>query len=206
MGYTEGTFDQPVDPKDRLVRIGSRFNSTVPTVDDGDNVYFNVDSSGRLRISGPAAHDAAAVANPVRIAGVYRTTLPAVASGDIVDLLAHLDGRLITRAHVGELVIKMVTAVAIVTGTPATIWTPAAGKKVRMLGWTLSASAAARLQFEDSAAAGTVIAQSALLATAGISNMEKFGEGLALAAANNLLKLNVSANSTVSGMVFGVEE
>ncbi|MBI2322354.1 MAG: hypothetical protein HYU88_09805, partial [Chloroflexi bacterium] len=44
-------------------------------------------------VQGPAAHDAAASGNPLRVAGVYRATPPAVAAGDLVDLLADAAGR-----------------------------------------------------------------------------------------------------------------
>ncbi len=77
---------------------------------------------------------------------------------------------------------------------------------MRLLGWFLSSSAAAALEFQDSGAAGTVIAQTPLLAAAGTHDATHLGEGLVLAAADNTLDLDVTANSTVSGMVFGVEE
>jgi hypothetical protein len=101
---------------------------------------------------------------------------------------------------------KVIDAVAITAGTPVTVWTPASGKSVRLLGWALSSSAAAALEFQDSAAVGTVIAQSPLLAAAGIHDAPRLGEGVVLAAADNTLELDVTASSTVSGMVFGIEE
>lgn len=52
-----------------------------------------IDTSGRVIAVGAAAHDAAAAGNPVRIAGVYRATPPAVTDGDVVDLLADAAGR-----------------------------------------------------------------------------------------------------------------
>ena len=94
----------------------------------------------------------------------------------------------------------------VTAGTPATVWTPASGKKVRLLGWFLSSNAAAALQSQDSGAAGTVIAQTPLLASAGTHDAPHLGEGLVLAAADNTLELDATANSTVSGMVLGIEE
>lgn len=44
------------------------------------------DSSGNSVMVGPAAHDAAASGNPLRVGGVYRSSDPAVANGDLVDL------------------------------------------------------------------------------------------------------------------------
>ena len=85
MSYTEGAHNSPADTRDRLVRIGSKYQATAPTVADGDNAYLLLDAAGRLLIAGGAAHDAAALGNPVRIGGVYRTSIPAVAAGDIAD-------------------------------------------------------------------------------------------------------------------------
>ena len=136
MTYTEGAHNSPADTKDRLVRIGSKYQASAPTVADGDNAYLLLDSAGRLLISGAAAHDTAVAGNPLRVGGVYRTTIPAVAAGDIVDLLLDAAGRL--RLAFSPDTFKIIDAVAITAGTPATVWTPASGKKVRLLGWALS--------------------------------------------------------------------
>ena len=101
---------------------------------------------------------------------------------------------------------KMIYANAIVVGTAETVWTPASGKTVRLIGWMLSSSAAAALEFQDSGASGTVIAQTPLLAAAGVDRVESLGKGVLLADPDNTLKLDVTANTTVSGMVFGREE
>ena len=204
MSYTEGAHNAPADTKDRLIRVGSKYQATAPTVADGDNAYLLLDAAGRVLVSWGAAHGAAAVGNPLRVGGVYRTTIPAVAAGDIADLLVDAAGRLKLAFTPGTF--KMIDAVAITAGTPATVWTPASGKKVRLLGWFLSSTAGAALEFQDSAAAGTVIAQTPLLAAAGTHDAPILGEGVTLAAADNTLELDVTANSTVSGMVFGVEE
>jgi hypothetical protein len=203
MSYTEGVHDSPADTRDRLVRIGSKYQASAPTVADGDNAYLLLDSAGRLLISGAAAHDAAA-GNPLRVGGVYRSTVPAVAAGDIVDLLLDAAGRI--RMAFSPDTFKIIDAVAITAGTPVTVWTPASGKTVRLLGWVLSSSAAAALEFQDSAAAGTVISQTPLLAAAGIHDAPRLGEGVALASADNTLELDVTGSSTISGMVFGIEE
>lgn len=204
MSYIEGAHNSPADTRDRLVRIGSKYQASAPTVADGDNAYLLLDSAGRLLISGAAAHDAAAAGNPLRVGGVYRTAIPAVGAGDIVDLLLDAAGRM--KLAFSPDTFKMIDAVAITAGTPATVWTPASGKTVRLLGWALSSTASAALEFQDSAAAGTVIAQTPLLAAAGIHDAPRLGEGILLAAADNTLELDLTANSTVSGMVFGVEE
>ena len=101
---------------------------------------------------------------------------------------------------------KVINANAITAGSPETIWTPQSGSRIRLLGWNLSASAAAALEFQDSASAGTVIAQTPLLAIAGVHDSPDLGDGILLSAADGTLELDVTAGSTVSGMVWGIEE
>lgn len=103
-------------------------------------------------------------------------------------------------------VFKNIDANAITAGTEEIVWTPESGKTIRLLGWRLSSSAAAAIQLQDSSSSGTIIAQTPVLAAAGIDDRESLGRGILLSAAGNTLKLDVSANSTISGMVFGVEE
>jgi len=103
-------------------------------------------------------------------------------------------------------VFKSIDANAITAGTEEVVWTPESSKTIRLLGWRLSSSASASIQLQDSSSSGTIIAQTPVLAAAGIDDQESLGRGILLSAAGNTLKLDVSANSTVSGMVFGVEE
>jgi hypothetical protein len=76
-------------------------------------------------------------------------------------------------------IFKMIDANAITAGSPETIWTAAdsTSGRIRLLGWCLSASAAAAIEFQDSNAAGTVIAQTPLLAIAGVHNSPDHGLG-----------------------------
>src|SRR5258708_20206177 len=46
-------------------------------------------------------------------------------------------------------VFKPIKAVAITAGTPAAVWTPAAGKRFRLLGFCLVPTVAASILFED---------------------------------------------------------
>ena len=100
---------------------------------------------------------------------------------------------------------KIIDANQITAGTPEVVWTPASGKTIRLLGWYLSTNIQSTIEFQDSATAGTVIAQTPELAALGVHDAN-LGRGIKLAAANNTLKLDVVANTAVSGMVFGVEE
>ncbi len=109
------------------------------------------------------------------------------------------------QAKRGANVFKMINANAITAATEETIWTPAAGKAIRLLGWSLSSSANAALEFQSSVASGTVIAQTPLLAAAGIHDSPDLGLGIVLAA-DETLELDVTVTSTISGMVWGTEE
>ncbi len=60
----------------------------------GAAYWLLVDTEGRQIIVGPAAHDAAAVGNPLRAAGVYHSSDPTGTDGDVLDLLADVAGRL----------------------------------------------------------------------------------------------------------------
>ena len=66
------------------------------TVGDGSgtSLWLLVDASGRLIMVGGAAHDAPAVGNPLRAGGVYHSSDPTGADGDILDLLSDVAGRL----------------------------------------------------------------------------------------------------------------
>ena len=102
-------------------------------------------------------------------------------------------------------IFKMINANTITAGTAEAVWAGTAGKRIRLLGWCLSTSVAAALEFQDSGTAGTVIAQTPLLATAGVHNSPNLGDGVLLAAGSDL-DLDVTSSSAVSGMVWGVEE
>jgi hypothetical protein len=103
-------------------------------------------------------------------------------------------------------VFKPFATTAITAGTGATLWTPAAGKKFRLMGWLVSSSAAGQLIFGDNAV-GTVIARSELLAAGAASKCATgdLGNGILSAAANNVLKID-GPTGNVAGMVWGTEE
>jgi hypothetical protein len=99
-------------------------------------------------------------------------------------------------------VFKQIAAVAVVAGTPQTIWTPAAGKKFRLMGWYLWSSVVAAGILKD---AGAEIGLSRIVSPNG-NPSPPLGNGYLSAAANNALQLDAAANSTWNGFVFGTEE
>ena len=102
-------------------------------------------------------------------------------------------------------IFKMIDANAITAGTAENVWVPTGDRRVRLLGWSLSASAATAIEFVAASADTTVLAQTPLLAIAGVHNSPDLGDGILLAS-NDDLQIDVTANATISGMIWGVEE
>jgi hypothetical protein len=100
---------------------------------------------------------------------------------------------------------KTIAAVAVTAGTPQTVWTPAAGKKFRLMGFAVSLTVAGSVIFDDNAVGTEIIRTPLLAAGTGIAS-PPMGNGFLSAAANNVLQVNVSATGSVSGFVYGTEE
>lgn len=106
------------------------------------------------------------------------------------------------------LVTKDIATVAL--GTIATIWTPASGKKIRVMGVSISSSAAVSLLLEDNAAVasgGGFVWRSPFLLVNTPYNFDFSPHGgFLLSAANNVLKGTTSGAANVTGTVWGIEE
>lgn len=85
-----------------------------------------------------------------------------------------------------------------------TIWTPASGRKFRLLGLHLMLGAAVTLTFRDNTAGATVL----IVAGGTTVPVQLFlgGFGILSAVANNVLTVQASAAATIVGTVYGVEE
>ncbi len=93
---------------------------------------------------------------------------------------------------------------AVAVNAETTIWTPAAGKKFRLIGVWLAASVAGNVLLRDNTA-GPVIA--VVPSGAGGSGVYvDLRNGILSAAVNNVLTATGPAASTLSGIVFGTEE
>lgn len=93
---------------------------------------------------------------------------------------------------------------AVAIGTIATVWTPASGKKVRLMGGSVSVSAAGSVLFEDNSA-GTTVFRTPKLGADTPFNFDIPG-GRLLSAANNVLKATLSTTGTITGTLWGTEE
>lgn len=160
---------------------------------DGDYIPFIVDANGRLHTLAGNFPAAAALAD----AASNPTTATAGAA------LLGFNGATWDRVRVQSLR-KDVSTVAI--GTIATVWMPTSGKKFRLMGGSISVSAAASVLFEDnSAGAGNFIWRTPKLSADTPYNFD-LGNGFLSSAANNVLKATSSAAANLTGTLYGVEE
>ena len=95
---------------------------------------------------------------------------------------------------------------AVTITTIATLWTPASGKKFRLMGGSFSVSAACSVLFEDnSAGAGNFVWRTPKLVADTPYNFD-LGNGKLSAVADQVLKATSSAAATITGTLYGVEE
>jgi hypothetical protein len=95
--------------------------------------------------------------------------------------------------------------VALTAGTAeTTIWTPAGGKKFRLMGFLLTCGAGSTLTFKDNTAGTTIFA--ARGATDTPISPNGMGNGILSGAADRLLTVTRGTSCTLDGVVWGVEE
>jgi hypothetical protein len=105
-------------------------------------------------------------------------------------------------------VFKPIKAVAITAGTPVAVWTPASGRRFRLLGFCIVPTVAASILFEDATGSGNEFLRWPLTAAVPTAQIPvNIGPaGYLSTTANNALFLDVTASATVSGYVYGTEE
>jgi hypothetical protein len=102
---------------------------------------------------------------------------------------------------------QAVTAAA--SNTPTLIWTPASGKKFRLMGYWFSTTNAAGLLFHDlvaSGGTGLLNIPSPIHAAGAVIQSPPLGNGVISGVANNKLFIDATAATTLTGFCFGVEE
>lgn len=102
------------------------------------------------------------------------------------------------------LVFVTLNAVAITGET--TIWTPAAGKKFRLMGYVLETGTIGGNVLLKDNTAGSTIHIVPFGAANGVITSPPMGNGQLSAAANNVLTATGTATQTLSGTIFGTEE
>ncbi len=100
---------------------------------------------------------------------------------------------------------KFITLSSVVITAETTIWTPAAGRKFRLMGFLLNQGVlTGNVTLKDNTAGGTIFIIPAN--SAGVAIPANFGNGILSAAANNVLTATGVATETLSGTLFGTEE
>lgn len=213
--------DYPADGSEIIsVRNFGRYNVTPPTLTDTQRGDAQLDARGNLRATlgtpalntGLDATGLAPVALHAQASGLFNPLRVAAGVADadggqflFATSVQWFNGTSWDRART-PFVFKPFASTGIVAGTGATVWTPAAGKKFRLMGWLISSSVAGQLIFGDNLVA-TILARSEAVAAAGVSKagFGDLGNGILSAAANNVLKLD-GPTGNVAGMVWGTEE
>jgi hypothetical protein len=161
-----------------------------------------------VQIVGPAT-----INLPVRMHAINHTSPPLVAptirffgatiidSGSTYPML--YNGQVLLRQRQPGVFINL-TAVSV--AAEATIWTPASGRRFRLMGFVLTAgTVAGNITIKDNTA-GTTILVIPFGTAAGTIISPPMGNGILSAAANNVLTATGTATQTLSGYVFGTEE
>ena len=102
---------------------------------------------------------------------------------------------------------KWYDAAGIAIGTIATVATPTTGKRLRLLGGSISVSAAVSVLFEDNAAGAANFIRRTPKLVADTPYQLDFGpRGVLLSAANNVVKATGSGAANLTGTLWGIEE
>lgn len=101
---------------------------------------------------------------------------------------------------------RFINLSAVSVASEATIWTPASGRKFRLMGYVLeTGTVGGNVVLKDNTA-GTTILIVPFGAANGVIVSPPMGNGILSAAANNVLTATGTATQTLSGYVFGTEE
>ncbi len=90
--------------------------------------------------------------------------------------------------------------------TETTIWTPASGKKFRLMGFILTPGAATTLTFKDNTAGTTIFVTRGTTDTPIVVPSGALGNGIKSGAADRVLTVTRGTSATLDGVVFGTEE
>lgn len=201
LGVIAGNVAAGVADSGNPIKIGGVYNAAPPTLLTGQRGDVQLDAYGNLKTTLLGRNDGTPGSDGNgQIVSVAKdsdgTVRPLIVAGNLYN------GASWDRARTPN-VFKAVGGVAVVAGTPVTIWTPAAGKKFRLMGYFLSGDAATAAIFLDQAA--EVIRTGKMAAGIGVPS-PAMGNGALSAVANNVLKLDTLVNTSFHGYVFGTEE
>ena len=124
-----------------------------------------------------------------------------VASSGVLDIPMVFNGVTWDKPRTPK-IFKDLSAVSI--NSIATVWTPAGGKKFRLMGGSISSTTAISVLFEDNAAGTTIIRTPKLLVDTPYTF--DLGNGILSATADKVLKATGSGNGAITGFLYGTEE
>jgi hypothetical protein len=194
-------------------------NPTAPTEGGGLAVDFLTDAAGAPRFKVSAASNAITgatapggyqgVATHPQLAGSFGFGSPVVAiagadGATVRAIHADANGYLSVAVKNGPTVWKTLSAVDI--SSEATIWTPASGKKFRLMGYVITqGTLTGNVTLKDDTAGTTILVIPAH--TVGIAQVSPpMGEGILSSTADHVLTATGASTETISGYVFGTEE
>lgn len=99
---------------------------------------------------------------------------------------------------------KPQTSVALTGGSDTTIWTPAVGKKFRLMGYRLISTTNTTCNFKDNTG-GTVFWRWISTGQPGVPDVMPIN-GFLSSTANNVLAINCNNTATLDGVLYGVEQ
>lgn len=90
--------------------------------------------------------------------------------------------------------------------TETTVWTPASGKKFRVMGMILTPGAATTLTFKDNTAGTTIFVTRGTTDSPIIIPAGALGNGILSGAADRVLTVTRGTSATLDGVIFGQEQ
>lgn len=174
-GYTKvhGNVSAEDPDSGEPVKVGGKYNSTLPTYTDGDRTNLQTDSRGRLKVDGSD------VAQPVGIN----------AGTNAIGKLLPPDIDVTTHTNYAK---KYYTNAGAVTD--GIVWSPAAGKRWHVVSMFIQTSLAATITLEDDKAVGDEVVWKAELAANGGMTIN-FSEKYPLASGEDAADLLVTTSA-----------
>lgn len=187
---------------------------TIAVLIRGDVMYFFVDDLNKP-VAFTAGFSPSTSQLPMREHVINHTSAPAIAPTWAQGATAAIDTggnfQSAFNGQIGEAMRspgKFITLNAVSVATETTIWTPAAGKRFRLMGYVLtSGTVGGNVVLKDNTAGTTigVIPFGAANATINVTP-PALGNGILSAAINNVLTATGTATQTLSGWLIGCEE
>jgi hypothetical protein len=143
-----------------------------------------------------------AAISPLTDTELRATAVPV--SGPLTDTELRLSAVPVSLSTMPKIPVTFKTLKAVTVTTIATVWTPATGKKFRLMGGCISLSVAGSVLFEDNTA-GNDVYQSPVLLASTPYNFD-LGDGVLSSTINNVLKATASGAATITGTLYGIEE